>query len=160
MMLVALTIAGCTGSGDVERSGTAAQASPATRTGLDEPCPDGVTLALGAPFRGRDYAKFRAAGGPVYVSVRQFSDGDTAGAGTGEATVYVGLLARPPTYDREADRVRGTIATAAVLGGTWSAIDLAEGWYWLTVADGWDVVIRSCEPDGVRDGSDFDPGSV
>jgi hypothetical protein len=45
--------------------------------------------------------------------------------------------------------------TAAVLESTWSAIDLAEGRYWLTVADGWDVVIRSCEPGGVVSAAEF-----
>jgi hypothetical protein len=148
MMLAALSIAGCVSSNDVEESGSSASPSPPSgRIALDEPCPDGVTLSLGAPFRGRDYAKFQTVGGTVYVSVRQFSEG-------GQSTIYVGALARPPTFDPQSGQVRRTIATTSVVENTWSAIDLAEGRYWLTAAGGWDVVIRSCKPGGVAGAAD------
>ena len=150
MAAAALTIASCTGPGDVEVSTrSAAPSLPPSRTGLEEPCPDGVTLNLGAPFRGRDYAKFETVGGTVYVSVGQFSDGATDDGGTGRSAIYIGELARPPTYDPQSDRVVGTIATTSVANDTWSAIDLGAGRYWLTAAGGWDIVIRSCQPDGV-----------
>jgi hypothetical protein len=150
MMLAALSITGCIGSGDAQESGGSASPSPrSARTAFDEPCPDGVTLGLGAPFRGRDYAKFQAVDGTVYVSVGQVSTVGTDGPEPDEATIYVGALARPPTYDRQAGRVRGTIVSTTVVENSWSAIDLAEGRYWLTAANGWDVVIRSCEPGGV-----------
>ena len=152
IILTALSIAGCMGSGDAQQSGRSASPSPPSdRIALEEPCPDGVTLGLGAPFRGRDYAKFQAAGGTVYVSVRQVSKGGTDDPETGQSTIYVGALARPPTYDPQSGRVIGTIATTAVVENTWSAIDLAEGRYWLTAFNGWDVVIRSCEPGGLLD---------
>jgi hypothetical protein len=150
MVLAALSIASCTGSGDVEVPARSAEPSLLpSRTGLEEPCPDGVTLGLGAPFRGRDYAKFQTVGGTVYVSVGQFSDGTTDDGGVGPSTIYIGELTRPPTYDPQADRVVGTIATTSVADDTWSAIDLGAGRYWLTAAGGWDIAIRSCEPDGV-----------
>ena len=149
-MLIALCLMGCNGSGDVEQAGQTASPSPSSgRTGLDEPCPDGVTLALGAPFRGRDYAKFQAAGGTVYVSVGQFGERGTP------STIYVGALARPPTYDPHAGRLRGTTATTSVIENTWSAFDLTAGRYWLTAAGGWDVLIRSCETGGLADASTF-----
>jgi len=150
MLLILLTVVGCTGSDDEQDTGGAASPNPPSgRTGLAEPCPDGVTVALGAPFRGRDYAKFQAAGGTVYVRVGRFSDGGDAAAG--QATIYIGALARPPTFDPRSSRLRGAIATTEAIGNTWSAIDLAEGRYWLTAANGWDIVIRSCEPGGVSD---------
>ena len=152
MILTALSIMGCMGSDDAEESGRSASPSPPSdRIGLEEPCPDGVTLGLGAPFRGRDYAKFQSAGGTVYVSVRRFSKGGTSDPETGQSMIYVGAMARPPTYDPQSGRVRGTIATTSVIENTWSAIDLAEGRYWLTAYNGWDVVIRSCEPGGLLD---------
>jgi hypothetical protein len=152
MILTALSIMGCMGSGDAEESGRSASPRPRSdRIALEEPCPDGVTLALGAAFRGRDYAKFQTAGGTVYVSVRRFSEGDTDDPETGQSMIYVGAMARPPTYDPQSGRVIGTIATTSVVENTWSAIDLAEGRYWLTATNGWDVVIRSCEPGGVLD---------
>jgi hypothetical protein len=170
-MLAVLSIMGCTRSGDGEEAGRSASPSPpSVEVALEAPCPDGVTLDLGAPFRGRDYAKFQTTGGTVYVSVGQFSKGDASDRGTAQSTIYVGELARPPTYDPQSGRVRGTMATTTVVENTWSAIDLDEGRYWLTAADGWDVVIRSCEPDGVAkaatsgdapisDTSTDDPGS-
>lgn len=152
MILTALSITGCMGSGDAQESGMSASPSPPSdRIALEEPCPGGVTIGLGAPFRGRDFAKFQAAGGTVYVSVRQFNKGGTNDPETGQSTIYVGALARPPTYDPQSGRVRGTIATTSVIENTWSAIDLAEGRYWLTAYNGWDVVIRSCEPGGLLD---------
>jgi hypothetical protein len=83
------------------------------------------------------------------VLARQFRD---AGA---PSTIYIGELARPPTYDPHSGRLRRVIATTSVVENTWSAIDLTEGRYWLTAADGWDIVIRSCEPRGVLDASTF-----
>lgn len=152
MILAALSIMGCTGSGDAQESRRPASPSPPSdRIALEEPCPDGVTLGLGAPFRGRDYAKFQTTGGTVYVSVRQFSRGGTYDPETGQSMIYVGAMARPPAYDPRSGRVRGTIATTSVVENTWSAIDLAEGRYWLTAINGWDIVIRSCEPGGVLD---------
>lgn len=148
-ILTALSIVGCSGSSDAEQAGREASQSPSDRIALEEPCPDGVTLALGAPFRGRDYAKFQTAGGTIYVSVGQFRKGGT------ESTIYVGALARPPTYDPHSGRLRGTIATTSVVANTWSAIDLTAGRYWMTAANGWDVVIRSCEPGGIADASTF-----
>jgi hypothetical protein len=152
MLLIPLSIMGCTRSGDVEASDASASpsVSPA-RTAAEEPCPDGVTLALGAPFFGRDYAKFQAAGGTVYVNVGRFTADRSEAPDGGAATIYVGALARPPTYDPQARRLRGTLLTAPVVGDTWSAFELSEGRYWLTAANGWDVVIRSCEADGVVD---------
>lgn len=150
MLLILLSIVGCTGPGDAQEPVGAVSPRPSPgRTGIDEPCPEGVTVALGAPFRGRDYAKFQAAGGTVYVRVGRFGDGGDAAAG--RATIYVGALARPPTFDPRSGRLRGAIATTVVVGDTWSAIDLAEGRYWLTAAGGWDIVIRSCDPGGVSD---------
>jgi hypothetical protein len=150
-MLIVLTVVGCSGSDDEVQAGGSASPSPsAGQTGLEEPCPDGVTLALGAPFLGRDYAKFETAGGTVYVSAGRFRTRGTP------STIYVGALARPPTYDPQARRLRGVMVTTSVSEHTWSAIELTAGRYWLTAADGWDIVIRSCEPDGVADASTFD----
>jgi hypothetical protein len=149
-MLIAVSVVGCSGSGDVVQAGGTASPSPSSgQTGLEEPCPDGVTLALGAPFRGRDYAKFETTGGTVYVSAGRFR---TRGM---PSTIYVGALARPPTYDQQAGRLRGTTVKTSVVEHTWSAIELTAGRYWLTAADGWDIVIRSCEPGGVADASTF-----
>jgi hypothetical protein len=150
MILAALSIMGCTGMDEAEQSGRSAPPSPTSdRTALEEPCPDGKTLDLGAPFRGRDYAKFQTTGGTVYVSVRQFNTGGTDDTERGQSTIYVGAMARPPTYDPHSDRVRGTTATTSVVENTWSAIDLAEGRYWLTASNGWDIAVRSCEPGGL-----------
>jgi len=147
---IALGITGCEASGETEEvTRSASPSPPSVRTALDEPCPEGVTIGLGAPFLGRDFAKFSTTGGTVYVSVGQFRRGASEQAGNGRSTVYLGARARPPTYDPHARRLRGTLTTAVVTEDTWSAIDLTEGRYWLTVADGWDVVIRSCEPDGI-----------
>lgn len=152
MLLAALTVIGCTGSGDAAEAGRSASPSPPSdRIALEEPCPDGVTLGLGAPFRGRDYAKFQTTGGTVYISVRHVSAGEADDPEAGQSTIYVGALARPPAYDPQSGRVRRTIVTTSVLGSTWSAIDLPEGRYWLTASNGWDVLIRSCEPGGVSD---------
>jgi hypothetical protein len=160
MILAVLSIMGCMGSGESEQSGRSASPSPTSnRTALEEPCPDGVTLGLGAPFRGRDYAKFQAAGGTVYVTVRQFSNGGTDDPETGQSMIYVGAKERPPTYDPHSGRVRGTTATTSVVENTWSAIDLAEGRYWLTASNGWDVAIRSCEPGGLAAAWADDPTS-
>lgn len=154
LVAATLGITGCTGSGEAVDAGRSAPPStPATRIGLDEPCPDGVTLGLGAPFRGRDYAKFQTPGGTVYVSVGQFRQ-DRAD-GPDRSTIYIGALARPPTYDPQEGRLRGTIATMPVIERTWSAVDLTEGRYWLTASDGWDIAIRSCEPAGLADASTF-----
>jgi hypothetical protein len=95
----------------------------------------------------------------VYVSVRQFNTGGTDDTERGQSTIYVGAMARPPTYDPHSDRVRGTTATTSVVENTWSAIDLAEGRYWLTASNGWDVAIRSCEPGGVAAAWADDPTS-
>lgn len=159
---MALSIMGCTDPGGAEEAGRSASPSPPPdRIGLEEPCPDGVTLGLGAPFLRRDYAKFQSAGGTVYVSVRRFSKGGTSDPETGQSMIYVGAMARPPAYDPQSGRVRGTIATTSVVENTWSAMDLAAGRYWLSATNGWDVVIRSCEPGGILDAAGWgdDPTS-
>jgi hypothetical protein len=149
-VLIALSLTACRGSDGVEQVDRSPSPTPQPgQIGLEEPCPDGVTLALGAPFLGRDYAKFQTTGGTVYMSVGQVRDGGT------RPTVYIGELARPPTYDPQSGRLRRVTATLPVVEQTWSAIDLDEGRYWLTVGGGWDLVIRSCEPGGIADASTF-----
>ena len=144
-------LAGCSeASGDPERTKPSAQA---------DPCPDGGSRAeLGAPRRGGDPAEFTSAGGTVHVAVRAFEKGGLFDREVGSSAIYVGDVGAPPAYDEQSGRVANVVAETSVEEGSWAALELAPGRYWIWVTNGADVVVAGCEPDSVTDPLAVTPG--
>lgn len=152
-----LLLGGCTGgasSPDGERTTGPAASDPVDEPiEIPEPCSAGVTIDLGYPFRGQEVAVFQAAGGTVHVTVRQFPHGGVLDPEVWRSGVYLGHADDPPTYDEQSGRVSNVVTQTSVVEGTWSAVELEAGRYWLWATNGGDVAVRSCEPDGVSDPS-------
>lgn len=127
-------------------SGCGADPDPAT---VPEPCPEGVTLDLGRPLRGQQWAEFDAAGGEVFVTVRRFEKGGVLDPEVGRSAVFVGPAAQAPRYDEQSGRVSGALDRTSVVEGTWSALDVPPGRYWLWATNGSDVAVRSCAAGGL-----------
>ncbi len=117
-----------------------------------EPCPQGgIDIELGSPSPGGETAEFTTAGGTVFVAVSGFSEGGLFEPDVWQSAVYVGDAAVPPTYDEQSGQVSGVLVQAAVVEGTWGSLELEPGRYWLWATNYPDVVMRSCEPDGLSD---------
>lgn len=154
LLAVAVLLAGCV-KGPGDRTPATTPAPTATRVGptaAPEPCPDGTTLELGIPsLIGDRFAKFTTAGGRVWVTVRSFSHGGIFDPELGRATIQVGHASQPPTYNERSGRTTNVLVETRVVEDTWSAVDLDPGRYWLWPSGGTNVVVRSCQPDGVSD---------
>ena len=150
-VLALLSLAGC---GDRGRTDDRASASPGAtngdRTELAEPCPGaGATVELGSPYRGEQFAEFDAQGGTVYVTVRRYQKGGVFDPEVASSRIYIGPIDQPPTADQQSGRVSNVLVETSVVEGTWSAVDLPVGRFWLWTSNGTGVEVRSCEQDGV-----------
>ncbi len=109
-------------------------------------------VELGTPFLGSETAEFTAAGGRVYVTIRRFEHGGAFDPRTGSAKVYLGPAGRAGTFDRQTGAVTGSLADVHVEEGSYVSVELAAGRYWLWISGGADVLVVSCDRDGVTDG--------
>jgi hypothetical protein len=108
-----------------------------------------VTLELGRPFRGQQWAEFDAAGGEVLVTVRRFEKGGVLDREVGRSAVFVDPAAQPPRYDEQSGRVSGSLSRTSVVEGAWSSVEVPPGRYWLWATNGSDVAVRSCAAGGM-----------
>lgn len=141
---VGVLLGGCTSG-----PGTA---SPSPSASAPLPCAeDGSHAELGATRRGEAHAEFTTAGGTVHVAVRYFPRGGLFESDGGQAAVYVGDAATPPTYDEQTGVVSGVTAETSVREGAWGELELEPGRYWIWVSNGSDVVVAGCEPGSVTE---------
>jgi len=85
----------------------------------------------------------------VYVTVRTYEKGGIFDPEVGASGIYIGPIDQPPTADQQSGRVSNVLVETTVIEGTWSAVDLPAGRFWLWTSSGTDVAVRSCEDAGV-----------
>jgi len=129
---------------------------PQTFPGLSSlPCEPASQVELGSPspyLMNRKTAEFTTSGGAVYIKPRQFAVGGGYFVSSHTTTIFVGRAATPPVFD---DR-RGTIINVSkeiqFNNGNYGQLNLEPGQYWILInGDGYDIVLYSCDPNGVSD---------
>lgn len=149
-------LTGCaTGPGPAETTPPDSHAVRAGPTEAPEPCPDGTSVELGSPYRPGPQAKFSTVGGEVWITARAFEHGGIFDPETGRTGIYIGTSSEPLTDHPQSGRVGNAVLKTSVVERSWSKIHIPAGDYRLWSTSGGDVIVRSCEPEGV-----FDPVPV
>lgn len=86
----------------------------------------------------------------MWVTARRFAHGGIFDPDVGSGHVWIGPQSQPPTYNESTGRVANHLVKTRVVEGTWSAVHLQPGDYWLWSGGG-DVVVRSCEGNGLSE---------
>ncbi len=127
---------------------------PQTFPGLSSlPCEPASQAELGSPsLMNRKTAEFTTSGGAVYIKPRQFVVGGGFYVPSKTTTVIIGQASMPPTYDEQKSIITNISKEIRFNNNDYGQIDLNAGRYWLWVTGaGRDIVLYSCDPNGVSD---------
>ncbi|HOI97924.1 MAG TPA: hypothetical protein PLA19_05500 [Candidatus Pacearchaeota archaeon] len=106
---------------------------------------------LGYPYIVNDKtAEFTTSGGEIYVVARSYEHGILlpSRGGTG---IYVGISTELPVWDKQRSTISNVYQGVTALEKDYGTLTLPAGRYWLWSSAGGDIVVYSCQPDGVSD---------
>jgi len=120
---------------------------------VSPPCVDNPasSVELGSPYRTNPTAEFTTSGGTIYVTARRFDHGGLFGSFRGSTAINVGDVAMPPTYNERSGIISNTVEAISVTEGAYGELKLPAGRYWLWSSTGTDILLISCDPNGVSD---------
>ncbi|MFZ3074362.1 MAG: hypothetical protein WA093_04535, partial [Minisyncoccales bacterium] len=108
-------------------------------------------VELGYPYIVNDKtAEFTTSGGEIYVVARSYEHGILLPS-RGITGIYFGISANPPVWDSQRDTVSNLYKEITVYEKDYGAVTLPAGHYWLWSGGGGDIVVYSCEVNGVSD---------
>lgn len=117
-----------------------------------EPCEGttSVTVELGDPRLQPDtWAAFSTDGTGFWVTARGYRHETINDPEVGAGYTYVWNTKDPPPDVPGIGPPEGFAAVKPLREGGWTLLDIPAGDYWLTATDAADIVVTSCEPDGV-----------
>lgn len=117
------------------------------------PCAPLSQVELGSPYISTNYptAEFTTSGGKIYIASRRFDHTGLFASSKGSTAVYIGLTTNYPTWDSQHSTVSNSIKRMSVPENKYIEFDVPAGRYWLWSSRGGDIVIYSCEENGVSD---------
>ena len=117
------------------------------------PCEPASSVELGSPsLMNHKTAEFTTSGGTVYIKPRQFATGGGFYVPSKTTTIIVGLASTPPIYDERRSTITNINKEIRFNNSDYGQLDLDAGRYWLWVTGaGRDIVLYSCDPNGVSD---------
>jgi hypothetical protein len=128
--------------------------SPSHDSGLESlPCVPASQVELGYPYvdSNSSTAKFTTAGGMLYIASRYFDHTGLFASGKGSTAIYIGLTNNAPIWDSKRSIVTNTLQSFSLPENKYIKFSLPSGRYWLWSSRGGDIVIYSCEANGVSD---------
>jgi len=108
------------------------------------------SVELGFPIMGGRFAEFNA-DGEVFVTARKFEHGGLLEREQGSTVIHIGSIANPPSLDSQRGIVYNAIDNLSVREGDYGKITLPSGRYWLWSGIGSDILVVSCNSNGVSD---------
>jgi hypothetical protein len=69
----------------------------------------------------------------------------------GEPVFYVGVSTELPVWDKQRSTISNVYQEVTALEKGYAALTLPAGRYWLWSSAGGDIVVYSCDPNGVSD---------
>jgi hypothetical protein len=107
-------------------------------------------VELGYPHIGGSTAEFTTSGNEIYVIARRYEHGILlpSRGGTG---IYVGVYTALPVHDSRRSTISNVYQETTALEKDYGKLTLPAGRYWLWSSAGGDIVIYSCDPNGVSD---------
>ena len=116
------------------------------------PCEPASSVELGSPsLIAHRTSEFTTLGGRVYIKPRKY---DTEGGfyvPSKTTTIIVGLASTPPIFDDQRSIITNVDQRIEFNNKDYGYLNLNSGRYWLTSANGYDIVLYSCDSNGVSD---------
>ncbi|MGB2632041.1 MAG: hypothetical protein WBC48_03935, partial [Minisyncoccales bacterium] len=108
-------------------------------------------VELGYPYIVNDKtAEFTTSGGEIYVVARSYEHGILLPSRRATG-IYFGYASNPPSWNSPRNIVSNVYKKITVWEKDYGTLTLPAGRYWLWSSAGGDIVVYSCEPDGVSD---------
>ena len=107
-------------------------------------------VELGYPHIGGLTAEFTTSGGEIYVVARRYEHGILL-PNRGGTGIYVGVSTELPVWDKQRSTISNVYQEVTALEKGYAALTLPAGRYWLWSSAGGDIVVYSCDPNGVSD---------
>ena len=108
-------------------------------------------VELGYPHEGGPVAEFVTSGEPIYVIARRFEHSGIFGSFRGSTAINIGNVAILPSYDERRNTITNSFKNISIKEKDFGEVDLPAGRYWLWSSAGGDIVVYSCDPNGVSD---------
>jgi hypothetical protein len=117
------------------------------------PCELASSVELGRPLNGGEIAEFTLNDSDFYIYAHNFNHGGfNDWPPRSSTTIYIGNSETPPNYDSQRAIVTNVVKESSIEENRYSeAIKLSSGRYWLWSSNACDIVLYSCDPNGVSD---------
>jgi hypothetical protein len=107
-------------------------------------------VELGYPHIGNLTAEFTTSGGEIYVVARRYEHGILLPSRRATG-IYFGYASNPPSWNSPRNIVSNVYKKITVWEKDYGTLTLPAGRYWLWSSAGGDIVVYSCEVNGVSD---------
>jgi len=127
--------------------------TPLAPLGLETlPCEPKSQVELGSPYQmNGQVAEFTTNGEGLYITARRFPHSGFSGSSPGSTAIFMGDSSALPEYDSQRDITTNTVKTISLSETKYAEFELPAGRYWLWSSAGGDIVVYSCDPNGVSD---------